>query len=149
MVKLPQEIKTHLTSKEVLSIKKWWSGLNHSKQLEIAQLYQTDKKQAVTIRFCARHIGEPEEPSENEIWVEELTDLYEYLVGHEIWDNDRQFHAGGTCKRDPIAKTIIESGVLKKDFTCPLNLDDCQMKGLLKYFCGQDVKFFLIFKREG
>jgi len=143
----PKEMSLNLSDQEALSVEKWWHGLNPSKQQELERLYDTDKHHAVTVRFCARHVGEQEEPSEDEVIVEELTDLYEYLVAHEIWDMTHGFHMGGTCQRDPIAKTIVESGVLKKEFTCPLNLEDCQMRALMKYFPEQDVQLLVVFKR--
>ena len=68
-------------------------------------------------------------------------DLYEYLVGHELFlVEPRGFHI---CSAHRAARAAVESGRLTPAFRCPFADRACPMRRLLREANGSTIRFTL------
>ncbi|MFO0592919.1 MAG: hypothetical protein U0441_35585 [Polyangiaceae bacterium] len=67
------------------------------------------------------------------------TDLYEYLVNHEMFNfATRTFHV---CTREKAAREALRRGLLPADFVCPAAREDCPMRRILAHGDGRSLRF--------
>ena len=147
MINVPVRLRIHLSPVEEPAIEMWWKELEGELQEELIQMYNENEGEEVWVELTARAIGEEPVQPVDEVWVDQVHGLYEFLANKNIgpWDTVRTFHIGGICSAHPKAQQIIRKGELKGDFSCPLADCECPMKRIQSFFPGQGVKFFLRF----
>lgn len=142
---LPPKVIYQMSPIVESEIHRWWAALDAETREDIERMYASEKDNEVFVEFSARAIGEPVEPTEDEIWVEEVTDLLEYYNNHEMKHHAAHFHIGGICSQHVQAKAICRKGVLPAAFVCPLENATCPMAHIQSHFPKKDVRFFLKF----
>jgi len=127
------------------SIKKWWHELPHKIQEELRAFYVLEEQEQVHIMLTAKALGEIEELPENEIWVEELTGLYEYIINHEFVVHKLHSVIGGICSAHPVAQQAAQAAYLPAYFSCPVKNKSCPMLNISTCFDKKAVQFILKF----
>lgn len=156
MVQLPVQLLAQLQPVEKSNVETWWLKLRAEKQQELAQLFAQEKKEhsiagaahsgSIFIEFTASAVGEPDPPTPDEVWLDELIDLYEYYEDRGILPI-RTIHVRGTCTAHPVAREILRNGKIPASFSCPAGNAACPNKRMSKTCAGAEARLYLVFRR--
>src|SRR5690349_22331420 len=102
----------------------WWESLSprDRRSLRGRLRYRDD---VIVARFVEPDASDEPVPS----------DFYEYLVGHEIYLEDRSFHI---CSAHAQARAVVEQGRIGHDFECPRASASCPLRRILAQRPGHD-----------
>jgi hypothetical protein len=133
---LPMMFREALARAGLRAIDEWWAHLDPSSRSDALHLWHecSQDESGLEVRVEARFADDHEE-ARGDFWH---SDLYDYLVNHEIYLLDPPpFHI---CTQHPLAAAAARAGFIPHDFTCPLQAGDCPMRRLLAHSPGKSVR---------
>ena len=143
----PLKLKSLIPAKDILQVEQWWEKLSPENQENLLPLYEEsliDDETMVSIYLCGSFVEQEQKEERIDFWINHL---FEYLINHEMITHEDNM-IGGTCSAHPKASEAIRNGFLNKDFSCPLNHEQCLMRSLLSKGKHRHLKMKAVFKLE-
>jgi hypothetical protein len=127
-----------LDMESVHVVQEWWKSLPDSARVELVVCYREEPLMAGVIPFDYEERRTMEMEQSVTGTDGEVNDFYEYLVNHEGWEGFRlkSFHV---CQAHPVAEKVLQEGVLKQGFVCPLGQESgqCPLQQIIDHAPGR------------
>jgi hypothetical protein len=133
MAKAPESLTTRLSSAHATQVSEWWMRLTTGDRRALRELDAAGARPRA-LQLMGRFVQPGEDVESGEL----TSDLYEYIVNHELaFLPERTFHI---CSAHPEARAAIAARRIPAAFTCPLASTECPMRALLDRAPGHDVR---------
>jgi hypothetical protein len=119
--------------------------LNESARGDVLELWSAASvNDPCRVHVTAEFVDEKDQENDPELWHD---DFYEYLINHEVIIES--YKGPHICTAEPEARAAAKAGFIPADFTCPIENQDCLMRGILEPAQGKSVRLRISFEKRG